>query len=336
MKNVKIGIASFAHIHAFSYLEVLKSMEGVDILSFCDLDPARAKQVETTHRISNIDSYESLVSNDDLDAILVTTENLYHVDVALQAFENGKDVIVEKPIATTLQDAQKMIDASIKHGQRLFQCYPCRYHPSAQHVKELIESGQLGDIKGMTATNHGCMPDHTNPATAWFSNKKLAGGGAVMDHTTHVADLLFWFTGWEPKHIFGIAKNLFYPEIDSDDAGMVLVNYGNGVSASIDPSWSRPVAFPTWGDLTMTIYGSSMTVEIDMFNQNFNLFSNSSKKSAQLHSFSSNVDENMLAAYINAMRTGDDPPVNGKDGYNALKVALKAYESNDANKVVDW
>jgi myo-inositol 2-dehydrogenase/D-chiro-inositol 1-dehydrogenase len=322
VKKVKIGIASFAHMHAFSYANVFKQMDCVEIAGFCDLDDSRAKRVAQEFKVQRFPTYEKLAAMDSLDAVLVTTETVHHVDVALVAMEHGKHVIVEKPIATRLEDARRMIDAASEHGVKLFQCYPCRYHPSAQKAKEAISSGMAGEILGISSTNHGSMPDALNPATAWFSNKQLAGGGAVMDHTTHAADLMFWMTGWTPKHVFGIAKRLFHDNIDCDDAGMVLISFENGVAASIDPSWNRPVSYPTWGDLTMVIYGSKMTITMDMFNQNLDIFSNTCDKNAVWHSFGSDADRCMLEQYIKSIVDDLPPPVTGEDGYKALKVAL--------------
>ncbi len=336
MKKVKIGIASFAHMHAFSYASVFKHMDNVDIAGFCDLDEARSKRVMQELKLPRVSTYEKLAALDGIDAVLVTTETVHHVDAALAAMEHGKHVIVEKPIATRLEDAKRMIDAASRHGVKLFQCYPCRYHPSAQRAKETIASGEAGDILGITSTNHGRIPDPRDPAIAWFSSRQLAGGGAVMDHTTHAADLMFWFTGWTPKHVFGIAKRLFHDDIDCDDAGMVLISFENGVSASIDPSWNRPVAYPTWGDLTMVIYGSKMTITIDMFNQNIDVFPNTREKNAEWHPFGADANRAMLEHYISAIAKDQAPPVSGEDGRRALKVALLAYESNDKGTHVAW
>ncbi|MBN2150865.1 MAG: Gfo/Idh/MocA family oxidoreductase [Candidatus Lokiarchaeota archaeon] len=336
MKRVKVGIASFAHMHAFSYAQVLKEMGNVEIAGFCDLDEARAKRVVEEFKIPRVPTYEALAAQDDLDAVLVTTETIHHVEAALAAMERGKHVIVEKPIATRLDDATRMIDAAARHGVKLFQCYPCRYHPSAQKAKDAIASGEAGDILGITSTNHGRMPDPRDPATAWFTSRQLAGGGAVMDHATHAADLMFWFTGWTPRHVFGIARRLFHGGIDCDDAGMVLVSFENGAAASIDPSWSRPEAYPTWGDLTMVVYGTKMTIWIDMFNQNIDVFSGARGRAAEWRPFGSDANRSMLEHYVRAIADDLPPPVSGGDGLRALKVAILAYESNDKGTHVAW
>ncbi|MHA1682826.1 MAG: Gfo/Idh/MocA family protein [Promethearchaeota archaeon] len=342
MKKINVGIASFAHVHAYNYIKILMDMPDVNVTGFCDLNETRARAIKNQYNLESYDSYERLAKQENIDMVLVTTENLYHKDATIAALESGKDVLVEKPIATSLEDADAMINSAKKAGRHLFQCYPCRYHPSAQKLKTMVDGGsggnggEIGTILGITSTNHGCMPSHEDPATRWFSDKKLAGGGAVMDHTTHAADLIFWLTGWTPDRVFGIAKKLFHDEIDSDDAGMVLMSFGNDAVASIDPSWNRPQSFPTWGDLTLLVYGSKMTVKIDMFNQNLNIHSNSAVKSLSFHPFSTDIDRAMLNDYLNAFRDDVAPPVSGEDGKKALKVALKAYESNEKKSVVNW
>ncbi|MHA1793385.1 MAG: Gfo/Idh/MocA family protein [Promethearchaeota archaeon] len=336
MNKLKVGIASFAHIHAYSYASVLKAMNNAEIKGFCDMNKERSAKVRQLYNIKQYKSCDDLIQDPDIDVILITTENKYHSEIAIKAMENNKHVFVEKPIAVSLEDAQAMVDASRKHGMKLIQCYPCRYHPSAINAKKVIDSGKIGEITSITATNHGCMPDHDDPETRWFSIKDLAGGGAVMDHTTHAADLIFWLTGWIPDKVFGTAKTLFHDNIDVDDAGMVLIKFLNGRSASIDPSWNRPVAFPTWGDLTMIIYGSEMTIKIDMFNQNIDVHSNKNSKSTVWAPFGANIDKNMLKEYVSTILDDRDPPVTGNDGIKALKVALKAYESSETKTFTSW
>ncbi len=323
-------------MHAFSYTNVLKHMDNVEVVGFCDLNETRAKRVKQELKLPRIPTYEKLAALDGIDAVLVTTETAHHVDAALVAMEHGKHVIVEKPIATRSEDGKRMIDAASRHGVKLFQCYPCRYHPSAQKAKEAIASGVVGDILGISSTNHGCMPDAHDPDTSWFSDKQLSGGGAVMDHTTHAADLMFWLTGWTPEHVFGTAKRLFHDDIDCEDAGMVLISFENGVAASIDPSWNRPNTYPIWGDLTMMIYGSAMTMSIDMFNQNVEVTCTNSNKPYTLQSFGSNSNQAMLGDFISAILRDTKPPVGGEDGLKALMVALKAYESNAVGRFVSW
>jgi myo-inositol 2-dehydrogenase/D-chiro-inositol 1-dehydrogenase len=324
MKTIKVGFASFAHMHAFSYFNNLKWMPGVEIVAIGE-ENAYAKPKVKTLAKKYYESYEQLAKDPDLNLIIVTTENVYHKKVAIMAMENGKDVIVEKPIATTLKDADEMIKTAEKTGRKLIQCYPCRYHPTTQNIKQMIDKGALGEIYAISATNHGRMPAHEGE-TKWFSQKELSGGGALMDHITHVADLNFWFTKQKIKSVFAIKSNLFHPDIDIDDAGMVYVTYDKGMKGTIDPSWSRPNNFETWGDVTMTIYGSEQTITLDMFAQSAKLHSNNETHPIMID-YGSNMDYLMLKDFIEHLQKDEMPMLSGKDGRNALEITTLAYES---------
>mgnify|MGYP000956219649 CR=1 FL=1 len=266
-KNGKfsIGITSFAHMHSYSYYHALKSFPDVDIMGIAEENQASLPKVKTLPE-KLYPNYEELCKDPAIDCVLVTTENVNHTKVAISALKNNKHVIVEKPIATTLEEADEMLKVANNSQGKLVQCYPCRYHPTSQTIKKMFDSNAFGSVLAISATNHGRMPPHSG-VDEWFSTKSLAGGGALMDHITHVADLIFWFTGSKIKSIYATAANLFHPELDIDDAGMVLLEYENGMKVSIDPSWSRPSNFATWGDVTMTIMGTEKTLTLDMFAQ---------------------------------------------------------------------
>lgn len=331
MKTIKVGFASFAHMHAFSYYNTLKFIPGVEIIAIGEENPFAKPKVKTLAK-KFYDSYEQLVKDPDLNVVIVTTENVFHKNVAIMAMEQGKDVIVEKPMATNLKDADEMLKSAEKTGRKLIQCYPCRYHPTTQQIKQLIDKGAVGEIYAISATNHGKMPAHEGE-TKWFSQKELSGGGALMDHITHVADLNFWFSNQKLKSVFAIKSNLFHPNIDIDDSGMVYVTYSKGLKGTIDPSWNRPSNFETWGDVTMTIYGSEQTITLDMFAQNAKLHSNKETHPI-LIDYGSNMDYLMLKDFIEHLQADEMPMLSGIDGRNALEVAVLAYESAEQGKTI--
>ena len=287
MKKIKIGIASFAHMHAYSYYNNLKWMDEVEIIALAEENQYSLPEVEKLGE-HVYHSYEKLVRDPAIDIIIITTETSKHKDVACAALENGKDVIVEKPIALTREEADKMLSTAEKSGCKLIQCYPCRYHPTSQIIKNKIDAGELGDLINISATNHGQMPAHEG-ATKWFSQKEHSGGGALMDHITHIADLNFWFSGQDIKSVFAVKKNLFHPDVDIDDAGMVHLNYSKGLDGVIDPSWSRPQHYETWGDVTMTIYGTEGTIDFNMFAQSSRCFSDNQDR-ANLINYGADMD----------------------------------------------
>jgi predicted dehydrogenase len=330
-KAIRFGIASFAHMHAFSYLNCLKWLPGADITAVAEenaaLIPSVKQLVTKFYR-----SYEELVKDPNVDCILITTENAFHKKVAVMALENGKDVIVEKPMATTLNDADAMIAAAKKTGKKLIQCYPCRYHPTVKSIKNLIDEGKIGKLLAISATNHGQMPAPEG-TTKWFSQKEFSGGGALMDHITHVADLNFWFSKENIKSVYAVKKNLFHPKVDIDDCGMVTMNYDKGLKASLDPSWNRPKSFETWGDVTMTLYGTEQTVYLDMFAQSAHIFSNAETHSSLIN-YGSEMDYLMLKDFVEHMQKDEMPMLSGLDGRKALEVSIMAYQSSESGKII--
>ena len=327
----KIGIASFAHMHAWSYLNALESCEDVEIIGVAEENQKSKAQVKDLN-YPYYDTYSELCENPDIDCILITTENCYHAQVAIEALNNNKHIIVEKPIATTQEDAQRMIQAADKSEGIMAQCYPCRYHPTSQKIKKICDDGGTGKIMTISATNHGRMPVPRG-TYSWFSDKKLAGGGALMDHITHVADLIFWFTGADLYSVYAVGNNLFHPERDIDDAGMVYLEFSNGMKVSLDPSWSRPENYATWGDLTMTIFGTEKILKLDMFAQSLDIQTNNTTHPNWMN-YGSNMDALMLRDFIDHLKQGKEPMLTGEDGKKALEVVLAAYESAKTGKKI--
>jgi myo-inositol 2-dehydrogenase / D-chiro-inositol 1-dehydrogenase len=332
-KKFKVGFASFAHMHSHSYLNALKSFSDVEIIGVAEENTESLEAVKQMP-YQFYDSYEDLCNAPDIDCIVITSENCFHSKIAIKALENDKHVIVEKPIATTLEDAQIMIEAAKKSKGKLVQCYPCRYHPTSQAIKKLIDEDSLGKIVAISATNHGRMPPHKG-VDKWFSTKELAGGGALMDHITHVADLIFWFTNAKIETVFATAANLFHPDLDIDDAGMVLLKYDNGMKVSLDPSWSRPANFATWGDVTMMIIGTKQTVTMDMFAQFIDIQRNQDTHANWLN-YDSDMDKTMMRDFVDHLKRNEQPMLSGEDGRKALEVVIKAYESANSNKLIKF
>ena len=340
---MKIGFASFAHMHAWSYLKSIQSFKDVEIIAVAEENVQNqntVKKLAEEKKYIYCSTYKELCEREDVDTIIISTENVNHARVAILALENNKHAIVEKPIATTIEDADAMIEAGKQSKAHLVQCYPCRYHPTTQKIKECFEEHahgegkeDVGKILAISATNHGMMPD-ADGVYSWFSDKKLAGGGALMDHITHISDLIFWWTNAKVRSVYATAENLFHPERDIDDAGMVTIEYDNDMIVSIDPSWSRPKNFSTWGDLTMTIFCTKRTVTLDMFAQSIDIQSDNHTHPIW-DNYGTNMDTAMLRDFIDKLKVGEKPMLTGEDGRKSLQIALAAYESSQKNEKID-
>ena len=111
----------------------------------------------------------------------------------------------------------------------------------------------------------------------WFIDKELAGGGAVMDHTVHVVDVVRWFTGKEVVSVYAEVDNTIY-NMDIDDCGMLSMELEGGIIFTQDPSWSRPRSFHTWGDVTLELVGTKGSISVDAFAQSLQIYDDEAGK----------------------------------------------------------
>ncbi|HEX5324302.1 MAG TPA: Gfo/Idh/MocA family oxidoreductase [Capsulimonadaceae bacterium] len=324
----RIAILSFAHMHAYSYVTAMTRRDDVTFVGIWDEDPARGQAQAQEHGTRFYENLDSLLS-EKLDGIMVCSDNAGHQHLVEKAASAGPAAILcEKPISTTLEGARAMIAACEKAGVFLGIAFPCRYSPAFEKARIAVKEGQLGDILAIRATNHGVCP------FGWFVEKERSGGGAVIDHTVHVADLNRRLLGKEAVEVYAETGNGFYHQ-EWEDTGFLTVTYQGGIFTTLDTSWSRPrKSFPTWGDVTMEIVGTGGVISIDMFSQALTLYSEKAGRS-QLVGWGSNTDAGLVNDFLARARGEETETLaSGYDGLKALEVALAAYRSADAKQPV--
>lgn len=316
--TVKIGMMSFAHLHANSYASCVNQLPDAELVGIADDDGERARAMAACFHTRAFGGYSDLLASD-IEAVIIASENARHRELTEMAAATGKHVLSEKPLATTAADGLAMISACRKAGVFLMTAFPCRFSPAMQRLKAACDAGKIGTIVAIRGTNRG-----TNPG-GWFTQKKLSGGGAVMDHTVHVTDLMRWLTGSEVADVYAEIGNGFYHQ-DYDDAGFLTMTFENGIFATLDASWSRTKSFPFWGDVTMAVVGEGGVLTLDMFSQNIVHYSDTDMR-VYWHNWGSNVDLALIGAFVQSVANHTVPPITGEDGLRAAEVAFAAYQS---------
>lgn len=318
--EVRVGMFSFAHMHAASYIHFLAQMEGVTLAGIYDDDYDRGGRIAAQFNVPYFRRSEGLLDQD-LDGAIICSENALHAPLVLQAAGKVRGILCEKPIATTVSDGQAMIDRCRESGTKLQIAFPMRFSPPVMELKSQVESGVLGEVYSVKTTNHGSMPGR------WFVDSKLAGGGAVIDHTVHVVDLIRWIWGTEVVEVYAeVGRELLHPGLGIDDVGLLSFQLANGIFGTLDTSWSRPPSYPTWGDVKLDVLGENGLICIDAFEQNLHVSSDEAGKTSDVN-WGSSGDEGLVADFVAMIREGREPSVDGEDGLRALEVALAAYES---------
>jgi len=320
---LNVGILSSAHMHAGSYVAQLKALSDVRISGIWDDNAERRDKQAAAFGCPAFDSVEAVLET--ADAVVICSENVHHRWLTQKAAAAGKHVLCEKPLATDPDDARAMVDICESAGVQLMTAFPCRFSPSFQQVAAAVRAGELGEVLAVRGTNHGQCP------YGWFVDKALSGGGAVIDHTVHVTDLLRALLGSEVESVFCEMDNQLLHG-DFEDTGFLTLNFANGVFATLDASWSRPKSFTTWGDVTMGITGTAGVIELDMFAQESMLYSDKTGR-VGAQGWGSSIDAGLIAAFVDAITNGKPVPITGIDGLRAVEVVEAAYESARSGQV---
>lgn len=318
--KLRIGMLSFAHMHATSYASSLRQISDVEIAGIWDANPTHGEDMAQRFGAPFFAAVDALLDLG-LDGVIICAENIQHRPLVELAAGRVPNILCEKPIATTLEDAQAIIDVCAATDTKLQIAFPVRFSPPIQELKATIESGKLGRLYSAQCTNHGFLPGR------WFIDRELAGGGAVMDHTVHVIDVLRWMTGAEVTEVYAeVGHDLLHPNLGIDDAGLLSFTMSNGMYGTLDASWSRPESYPTWGDVKLEILGHDGIVYVDAFAQQLRVSSNAAGK-MQLVDWGSEIDLGLIKDFVAMIREERAPSITGEDGLRALEVALAAYRS---------
>jgi predicted dehydrogenase len=303
---------------------VLGDLDAADFVGITDEDADRGAEAAEQYGVRFFDNAASLF--EEVEAVVVCSENKNHARDVIPALQDGVHVLCEKPISTTVEDARAMIQASENSGSQLRTAFPVRYLPPVARAREIVRDGALGRVLAVSGTNRGKIPG------GWFLDPEFAGGGAVMDHTVHLADLLRWMLDVEVKSVYAEVDS-FFGAGGTDDAAILTLeleggSFASGAFATIDPSWSRGEGYPTWGDVTLRISGTSGVLDVDPFAQPLRTFDHETGAPSWSY-IKEDMNALMLVDFLRGVAEDDPSGASGLDGLRTLEVVLAAYRSGE-------
>lgn len=329
-RPLKIAVLSFAHLHAMSYLQALSGRDDIDLVA---TDPDHVDRAEGESGgpglaaglgVAYLDSYDAVWAWGP-DAVVVCSENARHRALVEQAAAHGAHVLCEKPLATSVADAEAMVAACEQAGVNLMIAHPVRFSTAFADLKAAYDAGVIGEVRTVLGTNNGQLPIGVRK---WFADKELAGGGSITDHTVHVADLLdSLFAGAEPVSVYATSNTILHADdVEVETSGLVSIEYAGGVVATIDCSWSKPDSYPTWGGLTLQLIGSEGIADMDAFNARVGGQSETTRNGLWFP-YGVNADEAMIEEFLDSVLHRRAPQPDGRSGLRTVRIVQAAYES---------
>jgi predicted dehydrogenase len=286
-------------------------------------------------------SYEEVVSGRDVDAVLLSTPHHVHKSMTIQAAEAGKHVMVEKPMATTLEDGEAMIAACKRAGVALTVNYSFRYLPKIRMARALVEEGVLGDITGVQIIAHQYkdpgywMGARSNSPGDWRSSREKAGGGLLIMNVCHTIDYLYFVTGLRATRVYSEYSTLASPG-DAEDIISVSARWGERAVCTISASSIMR------GDDTLEerVWGTKGTLILRPEGLAFySCRPIAGKKPGRLHHLRAFEPSSWTAEWVRefvaAVQSGREPPVGPQAGWENLAFITSAYRSMQLNSPVD-
>lgn len=330
---LKVAVMSFAHTHARGYVRLLQSYEGISVLT-CDPDPhpageVRGREMAEQLGVDYVETFDELLAWSP-HAVVITSENTRHRELVELAAAAGADILCEKPLATTLEDGLAIRKAVEGANVMLMVAFPVRFASTFQKLKTAYQNGALGELVTVRGSNNGKLPT----MRSWFTDPALSGGGALVDHVVHIADLLEGLMGANPVSVTALANQKLHAErAQAETAGLVTISYDNGVIAGIDCSWSLPDTAPTWGGVKINVAGTGGTAEIDFFGPRAHGLDTSTGLPIELP-YGPDFDDALLSTFIQAVRAGGQPQPDVNVGLKTLQIVLAAQESVLTGKTI--
>lgn len=332
MKYALIGCGRISPNH----IEAAKN-NNLNFVAMCDIIPEIMEEKATKFGLETVKrytDYRELLRNERPELVAIATESGKHAAIALDCIEAGCHVIVEKPIALSIDDANAIIEAGKKKGVLVCANHQNRFNKSVQYIRKAVEEGRF------TKLLHGTAHIRWNRGQDYYTQAPWRGtwaqdGGALMNQCIHNIDLLRWMMGNEIDEVFAYTDNLAHSFIEAEDLGMALIKFKNGSYGIVEGTTN---IYPKNLEETLYLFGETGTVKAGGKSVNVieewsfaDKLDDSDYVKATYHENPPNVygfgHTPLYADVIDAIKTGRQPYVTGEDGKRALELVLAIYQS---------
>lgn len=318
----------------------------LEISAVCDVVPEHMEALLAKHELQNDMSilrytdYRSMIQEVKPDLVSIATESGIHAEIALFCIDHGVHVIIEKPMAMSISDANEIIRRSEEKHVKVSACHQNRFNIAVQEMRHALETGRFGRL------SHGSIHVRWNRNQGYYDQAPWRGtwaqdGGALMNQCIHGIDLLRWTFGGEIEEVYGQTRQQFHDYLEAEDVGMAVVKFKNGAIATIEGTTN---VYPKNLEETLYIFGEKGTVKIGGTSTNnidiwdFADESEADTKNKGLQEETSNVYGNghtsLFADMIDAIQNDRKPYVDAYAGRDALELVLAIYKSQKEGHAV--
>jgi UDP-N-acetyl-2-amino-2-deoxyglucuronate dehydrogenase len=334
---IRFAIVGCGHI-AKKHAEAIKNSEGAHFYAVCDTVEDKMKPYIEEYGVKGYNSLEDLLKDPEVDVVNICTPSGFHANIAVQAAEAKKHVVVEKPIALTLEDTDKMIDACKRNNVKLAVVHPNRFRPAFIKLKKWMEEGRFGKLSHANCTVRWNRNQAYYDQAPWRGTKSL-DGGVLMNQAIHNLDLLIWLMG-DVEEVYSMDATRLR-NIEAEDVSAGVARFKNGALGVIE---AAVTIYPKNFEESISIFGEKGTIKIGGQTANFiEHLVMEGLSEEEVEALKAEIKENpfgkpghqcIIEDMVEAIKEDREPVVTGEDGKRALQLVVSLYESAESRKPV--
>jgi len=336
-----IGLGVISDIH----IEALKNIDNAKIIAVCTRDNEKAIKKAEELGCKAYTDYRKLASDKSVDAVILCTPSGSRLEMAEYIAEQKKHIISEKPLEVTTERIDRMLKACNENSVFIASIFHKRYHPVYKYIKNMIDSGRLGEIVTTDVLMKWYRTDEYYNNSSWRGTMALDGGGALMNQCVHFIDMVQWFNGGM-KSVFAKTGQKTHKGIEAEDTAVAVVEYSNGAFGVVEATTSSYPGFST----LITVNGSKGGIICEneriremklsdetkedrkmLFDSEFGEHGGDAKTNVK-QDFSLHLEQ--LQEVVDAILNGKQPPVDGLEARKAVEIITSMYESAKSGKEI--
>ncbi len=317
------------------YIDLITQDPRTKVAAIYDIDQDKVKTLAAKHGLRGFDASSDMFEQANLDFVYIATPDFAHTEYVLEAAKHGVDVLVEKPMATSMEDALAIVSAVKESGIKFQVAFSNRFNQPFIQAKRAIEQGEVGKILSINTKLNDTLFVPTkminwagNSSPAWF----------LMSHTM---DMASWLKGKKASTVYatGVKQYLVHKGIDTYDAIQALVTYEDGTQGFFESQWALPEGAPMIFDFKFDLTGTKSSISIDTQDQMFHIVSEGAYK--YRGTMDMKVNDRILGqtaftyqAFVDCLEKGIEPSPSVEDGLENVRLLTAVHQSAVEGKVI--
>ena len=314
MKQTNVGVIGVGSM-GYNHVRIYSELENANLVAISDMVRGTLDKVSKEFNTVGYVDYDNILQIDDIEVVNICVPTVFHHDVVMRAIEAGKNVLVEKPIALKLNEAEEMIKAAEDAGVTLATGHVERFNPAVRVAKKLIDEGAIGEVVTANSKRLGPFPP------------RIRDVGVAIDLAIHDIDIFNYLFNSRANTVFANMSSKL-KNCEFEDHAEIMTKYDSGVLSILETNWLTP-----YKKRQLNITGIDGIISVDYGNQTVTLF----KENNQVEDIKVENKEPLkeeLRSFVDCVQNNTPPEVSGKDGYEALRIVDAAMTSSKDKRLV--